>query len=83
VATRLIHCIDEQASRFDRWTHEDGVPHKVGQYSIMYELRIDKSKVRKAQVFRCEGWKTALIVSEKIKDALTAIGAVGPRFEEV
>ncbi len=83
VATRLIRCIDEQASRFDRWTPEDGVPQKVGQYSIMYELRIDKSKVGNAQVFRCEGWKTALIVSEKIKDALMAIGATGPRFEEV
>ena len=83
VATRLIRCIDEQASRFDRWTLEDGVPHKVGQYAIMYELRIDKSKVGDAQVFRCEGWRGALIVSGSIRDALERMGATGTRFEEV
>ncbi len=83
VATRLINCIDEEASRFVRWPPKDVAAHLVRRYSIMYELRIDKSKVGNAQVFRCEGWKTALIVSEKIKDALTAIGATGPKFEEV
>jgi hypothetical protein len=83
VATRLIRCIDEQASRFVRWTPEDGVPHKVGQYSIMYELRIDKAKVGGAQMFRCEGWVGPLIVSGEIKDALEGMGATGTRFEEV
>jgi hypothetical protein len=83
VATRLIPCIDEKASRFDRWTPEDGVPHKVGQYSIMYELRIDKAKVGSAQVFRCEGWMGPLIVSGELKDALEGMGATGTRFEEV
>jgi hypothetical protein len=83
VATRLISCIDEQASRIELWTHEDGVPHKVGQYSSVRDMRIDKSKVGNAQVFRCEGWEGPLIVSEKIKDALTTMGATGPRFQEV
>ncbi|WP_224371450.1 imm11 family protein [Hyalangium versicolor] len=83
VATRLSCCIDEQASRIELWTHEDGVPHKVGQYASVRDMRIDKSKVSKAQVFRCEGWEGPLIVSEKIKEALTAMGATGPRFEEV
>src|SRR5215213_4183400 len=32
VATRLIRCIDEKASRILLWTHEDGAPDKVGQY---------------------------------------------------
>jgi uncharacterized protein DUF1629 len=83
VAKRLIPCIDEQASRFVRWTPEDGVPHKVGQYSIMYELRIDKTKVGGARVFRLEGWRSSLIVSGEIKDALDRMGATGTRFEEV
>jgi hypothetical protein len=83
VATRLIRCIDEQASRIELWTHEDGVPHKVGQYSSVRDLRIDKSKVGTAQVFRCEGWRGPLIVSEEIKDALDRMGATGTRFEEV
>jgi hypothetical protein len=83
VATRRFRCIDEKASRIQLWTHEDGVPHKVGQYSSVRDLRIDKSKVGNAQVFRCEGWEGPLIVSEKIKDALQRMGATGPRFEEV
>jgi hypothetical protein len=82
VATRLIHCIDEQASRIELWTHEDGVPHKVGQYFSVRDMRIDKSKVGSAQVFRCEGWSGSLIVSEEIKNALERMGATGPRFEE-
>ena len=83
VATRLIRCIDEKASRIRLWTHEDGVPHKVGQYSSVRDLRIDKAKVGSAQVFRCEGWTGPLIVSEEIKDALERMGATGTRFEEV
>ncbi|WP_225410791.1 imm11 family protein [Stigmatella hybrida] len=83
VATRRIRCIDEQASRIELWTHEDGVPHKVGQYSSVRDMRIDKAKVGSAQVFRCEGWTGSLIVSREIKDALAAMGATGTRFEEV
>ena len=83
VATRLIRCIDEQASRIRLWTHENGVPDMVGQYMSVRGLRIDKSRVGNAQVFRCEGWEGPLIVSGKIKDALEQLGATGPRFEEV
>ncbi len=83
VATRLIRCIDEQASRIRLWTHENGIPDMVGKYASVRDMRIDKSKVGSAQVFRCEGWHSSLIVSEKIKDALQRMGATGPRFEEV
>jgi hypothetical protein len=83
VATRLIRCIDEEASRIDLWTHEDGVPHLVGQYSSVRDLRIDKLKVGSSKVFRLEGWTGPLIVSEEIHDALERMGATGTRFEEV
>jgi hypothetical protein len=83
VATRRIRCIDEQASRIDLWTHEDGVPHMVGQYFSVRDMRIDKAKVGNARVFRPEGWEVVLIVSEEIKDALERMGATGTRFEEV
>ncbi|SEM48090.1 hypothetical protein SAMN05444354_117107 [Stigmatella aurantiaca] len=83
VATRLLRCIDEQASRIEFWTPEDGVPHKTGQYSSVRDLRIDRAKVGSAQVFRCEGWMGPLIVSGDIKDALERMGATGTRFEEV
>jgi hypothetical protein len=83
VATRLIRCIDEQASRILLWTHEDGVPHKVGKYRDVRDMRVDKAKVGDAKVFRPEGWSGTLIVSEEIKDALDSMGATGTRFEEV
>lgn len=83
VATRLIRCIDEQASRIRLWTHENGIPDMVGKYASVRDMRIDKSKVGSAQVFRCEGWLGPLIVSGEIKDALEQMGATGTRFEEV
>ena len=83
VATRLIPCIDETASRIELWTHEDGVPHKVGQYFSVRDLRIDKARAGSAKVFRCEGWPGPLIVSGEVKDALDGLGATGTRFEEV
>ena len=83
VATRLIRCIDEKASRIRLWTHEDGAPHMVGRYASVRDMRIDKAKVGSAQVFRCEGWIGPLIVSGRIKDGLERMGATGARFEEV
>ena len=83
VATRLIRCIDEEASNVRFWKPEHGVPDKVGQYMGVDRLRIDKRKVGSAEVFRPEGWEVALIVSEAIKNALEAMGATGARFEEV
>jgi len=83
VVTRLIRCIDEQASRIRLWTVEDGVPKKVGQYRDVRDLRVDKAKVGNAQVFRPEGWEVVLIVAEEIKDAMERVGATGTRFEEV
>jgi hypothetical protein len=83
VATRLIRCIDEQASEVSFWTPEHGVPDKVGQYMGVDRLRIDKAKVGNAKVFRPKGWSSTLIVSEEIKDALERMGATGTKFEEV
>ncbi|WP_044185813.1 imm11 family protein [Hyalangium minutum] len=83
VATRRIACIDEKASRIRLWTHEDGVPHKVGQYKSVRSLRVDPSKVGGARVFRLAGWEGVLVVSEELKGALEGIGATGTRFEEV
>lgn len=83
VATRLIRCIDEEASRILLWTPDDGVPHKVGKYRDVRDLRIDKAKVGSAKVFRPEGWSSTLIVSEEIKEAMEHMGATGTRFTEV
>jgi len=84
VATRLIRCIDDEASEeVEYWTTEDGRPEKVGQYRDVYGMRIDPSKAGDAKVFRTWGWTIALIVSEELKEALERIGATGVRFKEV
>jgi hypothetical protein len=82
VATRLIRCIDEEASKVRFWKPEHGVPDKVGKYMGMDRLRIDKGRVGKAGVFRPEGWEVALLVSEEIKNAIEDMGVTGARFEE-
>jgi hypothetical protein len=83
VATKLIRCIDEQASTVQFWRPEDGLPDKVGQYYSVDGLRIDRSRVGDARVFRTWGWEVALIVSREIKTALETAGATGVRFTEV
>ena len=84
VATRMIRCIDDKASReVQYWEPKHGQPHKVGQYLSVAGMRIDPSKVGDAKVFRTWGWSIALIVSEDLKTALERTGATGMRFTEV
>jgi hypothetical protein len=83
VATRLIRCIDEKASKVQFWRPEDGLPDMVGQYYAVDDLHIDPTIIGKARVFRPEGWEVALIVAGEIKDALEQMGATGTKFTEV
>ncbi|WP_093525989.1 imm11 family protein [Stigmatella erecta] len=83
VATRLVSCVDEKASRIRLWTHEDGVPHKVGQYKSVRHMKIDPARTGDARVFRPIGWEGVLIVSEEIKRALESLNATGAKFENI
>jgi len=83
VATRLIRCIDESASKVQFWKPEDGLPDMVGKYYAVDDLHIDTAKVGNAKVFRPDGWEVALIVSQDIKEDLEALGTTGAKFEEV
>lgn len=83
VATRLIPCIDERTSRIRLWTHEDGLPHKVGQYASVRDLRIDPSRVGDARVFRARGWPGPLLIRGDLKEALKRADVTGVKFEEV
>ena len=84
VATRLIRCIDDNASEeVGYWTPEDGRPEKVGKYRGVSGMRIDPTKVGGAKVFRTWGWTIALVVSEDLKEALERAGVTGAKFEEV
>ena len=69
----------------ERWVPEDenDQPELAGQYRNVVGMRIDKSRVGDAKVFRPWGWPVVLVVSEDIKDALERTGATGLRFTEV
>ncbi|AKF81649.1 hypothetical protein MFUL124B02_22125 [Myxococcus fulvus 124B02] len=84
VATQLVQCIDDAASdEVEYWKPEDGRPEKVGQYRKVSGLRIAPTRVGAPQVFRTWGWSVVLVVSERIKAALEALGATGTLFESV
>lgn len=76
-------CVDEERSEFMRWKSEDGRPDKTGQYRMFTKLVLDKEQASDAPIFRLDGWKTALIVSEDVKQAMEEGGSRGIRFEPV
>jgi hypothetical protein len=83
-ALHLIPCIDNaRSTEVQFWKPEDERPDKLGQYRSVFGMRIDSAKVGNAQVFRTWGWSVALIVSERIKQAMEAEGISGTKFTEV
>ncbi|HEX5745766.1 MAG TPA: DUF1629 domain-containing protein [Archangium sp.] len=81
---RVVKCIDDAAcEEVNHWMPEDGVPEKTGQYFSVYGLRIDPTQVGGVHLFRPWGWEIALIVSERIKEAMQRLGVTGARFDEV
>lgn len=83
-ATKCFKCVDEANSRKVELFPPDGTaPERAGKYRAIYGLRIDVSKTGDARVFRIQGYQSALIVSEEIKNALERIGNLGVHFERV
>ena len=81
---RTVRCIDDKAcAEVQRYTPEDGRPDRLGEYRAVSGLRIDRSKVGDARVFRLWGWHPPVIVDGELKDALERIGILGGRFDEV
>jgi len=73
-------CVDESQSEFLKWGESDGRLDKIGQYRQITKLRIDPSLVQGLEVFRIEGWRIALIVSENIRSAFEDKNISGIRF---
>ncbi|MCY1041124.1 hypothetical protein OV208_07315 [Corallococcus sp. bb12-1] len=81
---RELNCIDDAACReARRWVPEDNRPDRLGEYHVVSGLRIDRSKVGDARVFRLWGYHPPIIVTGEIKDALESTGVTGARFVEV
>jgi hypothetical protein len=83
-AIRVVRCIDEDRSRFGKWTEQDGRPDKVGKYRGVPHLRVDPRMIPEdAHFFRLKDWEVVLIVSEPVKDAMERAGCQGAKFQEV
>ncbi|RJS14636.1 hypothetical protein DRW03_34565 [Corallococcus sp. H22C18031201] len=80
---RTIRCIDDAACKEVKIRTAGEYTERVGEYRSVIGLRIDKSKVGGARVFRTWGWHSPLIVDDEIKDALEATGISGGKFDEV
>ena len=76
-------CIDEARSEFIKWLPEDGRADKVGQYRQVTKLRIQREAVQGLDIFRIDGWRIALIVSDLVKASIKELGASGISFLSV
>jgi hypothetical protein len=76
-------CLDECRSRVMKWTPQDTRPERIGQYRMVTELFVDRSRTAGSDIFRIAGWEIALIVSDVVKHALERIDDLGARFVAV
>jgi hypothetical protein len=83
-ATRNIACLDEQRSEFMKWLPGDHRSDLVGQYKMVPRLILDPARVpADAHFFRVAGWVVALVVSQRMKDAMETKGCFGAKFHLV
>lgn len=73
-------CLDEARSEVMKWQPEDGRPEKTGQYRMITRMVIDPLRTKGLQIFRMEGWRISLIVSDAVKTALERVPQLGIRF---
>ena len=83
-ALRVVRCLDEGRSEFQRWTANDHRPDLTGQYRQVTRLVVDARKIPEGiHMFRIEGWPVALIVSEEVRAEMERAGCLGAKFQEV
>jgi hypothetical protein len=83
-AVNHVVCVDEQRSQgVQRFSAEDGLPDRIGDYHAMDKLMIDPARTGGLDFFRITHYHVALIVSERLKRAMEDEKLLGPRFEPV
>lgn len=81
--TRIVSCLDERRSDFERWKADSARPEKAGCIRTLARLRIDPSHLEREQIFRVKEWPLALVVSSHLHDQLRLRGVTGVVFERV
>ncbi|MBK8254537.1 MAG: hypothetical protein IPK82_17955 [Polyangiaceae bacterium] len=83
-AIRKIRCLDEDRSKFTKWTVNDHRADLAGQYRQVTKLVVNPTAIPPdVHIFRIEGWEVALIVSETLKNAMEQAGCHGAVFQDV
>jgi hypothetical protein len=82
-ALRVIPCIDDaRCEEVLYWTPEDGEPQLVGKYQNVRGLKVDPTRLGDTSICRPRGWTGAIIVTERIQQAMEREGITGTRFTE-
>lgn len=72
-----IRCLDESRSTITWWPANAAIADLAGTYLTVSDIHIDPTRVGASQMFRIDGWVSALIVSEPVGAILAdATGAV-------
>jgi hypothetical protein len=80
---RIIRCInDSRCEEVRYWTPEDGDPEMVGKYMNVRGLKVDPSSLVGTSICRPLGWEGAIIVTDRIKQAMEHEGITGTLFSE-
>jgi len=83
-AIRTADCVDEvRSEEVSRFGPEDGRPDLLGEYRSIRLLRIDPSRTGGLDIFRVRKFEVALIVSERLKEALERANLTGLYFKPV
>jgi hypothetical protein len=83
-AVRVVSCLDERQSEFIKWKAGDHRSDLIGQYRQVTRLVLDPTRIPPgAHIFRVDGWRVALIVSEKLRSEMERVGCRGARFQPV
>lgn len=81
-ALASVDCLDEARTVGEKWLADAGRPDKLGQYRTIVHLRVDPARID-ADIFRVQGWKVALVVSDRLANETGLSGMPGIRLLEV
>jgi hypothetical protein len=80
----LLPCVDKLRSDVESWwTAADGRPDKLGHPKSINKLVVAAECAEGHHVFRLDGWRSIVIVSDLLKDMLEKKAVKGVRFKSV
>lgn len=77
-------CVDEAESFFEKFEVGNEIrPDLAGEYSGIYRLVIDSSKIYTHSIFRVRGYDVAVIVNEQVKLKFERLQLSGIKFLDI